>query len=384
MRYFVLHNKRQYGPFEETEIQELLEAGILTYNDPVAPEGTSRFQSMANTHLIFHKASPAVAHPPEDHSEDLTENRTDEPHPAIPGDETLTEAAAALEKVIVGIPEQSSASFWGKLRMYTREACTNLPQFVLTRVLSRKHLDKTIFGKALTGFISKIYAWLTLLAFSLLVQQFFFSKLFNALFKIIFPDAGPIGVSFLGQMAEMAIVLIACAYTLLTVALMTIIGADKLYEKTDFELKNLYISVHPRLIKFSLIILEFSLIIVILEMATVVLPDRIQFIGKYLTTLVFIACTNRILAVPFVAVLEELKINEAHRVSHILMQKQFKAVFKCALTYTIIEAVIDQLAHFWHYLALLKYLLQLFTLIFATYYYKDLSNRMLIRKRVRA
>ena len=360
MRYYVLHNKHQYGPFDETEIRELLTAGILTFNDLVAPEGTLKFQSLAKTDLIF--ATPG-------------DRASLYPFPANPQAETAHKETAAASSMGTAFTYPSLST-----EITPAEKAEINPKKNTNRFTWRQ----TIIGQSAECFFSHIYDWLLILAITMTVQGFLFSKTFSAIFRLLFPaPEDPIGVSFTGQVVEMAVVALIGLYISSMAILITILGAASRDSHRFFNYKLLFRKAHRKLPVFWVTAVNFASIYVTVILSAVLLPDRFAIFGKYAAKVIFIPVAYRLFAVPFVIILENIGLIEAYRISCRLLKKHFKPIFCACLVYIGLHTAIRFSVSKWPFGIALTHLLQLVTLIFATRYYKHLSSTALIqRKRV--
>lgn len=351
MRYYVLHHKRQYGPFDETEIRELLSAGILTFNDLVAPEGTLKFQSLAKTDLIF----------------------TDPIGSVLPGPVPM-EAQTEMARHETAATDSTGLST-GSTRL--TDDCNRRPGFLIHRLLARLP-----FGQAVKAFFAHICDWLLLLAVTLTMQGFLFSKTFSAIFRLLFPAPGePIGVSFTGQVVEMTIVAVITVYTSSMAILITILGAASPDSGRFLDYKQLFRKAHRKLPAFWVIAVHYAIIYLATMMSAVLLPARIEPFGKYAAQIIFILVAWRLFAVPFIVILENIGLTEACRISCKLLKNRFKPVFYAGLAYIALHTAIRLSFHRWFPGTALTHLLQLFTLIYATCFYQHLSSITLIQRR---
>lgn len=372
MRYYVLHNKRQYGPFDETEIRELLSAGILTFNDLVAPEGTLKFQSLAKTDLIF--TDPAGNLPPcpfpTKAQAEIAHDETAATHFTEVAAQAPGQSTEITEQIIFGInPEKTFKRRLG---------------FAMRKLIARLPWRKTLAGKTIKIFVSHIYDWLLVLTVTLTMQGFLFSKTFSAIFRLLFPAPGdPIGVSFTGQVVEMTIVAIITLYTSSMAILIAILGAASRDSHRFFNYKLLFRKAHRKLPVFWVMAINFAIIYLATVMSAILLPNRIESFGKYAAEVIFLLATYRLFAVPFVVILENIGLTEAYRISFKLLKNQFKPVFCAGLVYIALHTTIRLSIRKWPFGVALTHLLQLFTIIYATYYYQQLSSIALIqRKRI--
>lgn len=349
MRYYVLHNKRQYGPFDENEIRELLSAGILTYNDQVAPEGTLKFQSLAKTDLIFVK--------PADHV--LPSSST----ASIQSEKVRQETAAT------GYPETVSLS-------------PATPTEPTGAENSRGSWRQTILGQAMEIFVSHIEDWLLILTVTLAVQGLLFSSTFSVVFRMLFPAPGdPIGVSFTGQVVEMVVVAVISVYTSSIAVLITILGTASHDGHRFFEYKLLLGKSHRKLPVFWTIAVGFAVIYVAVILSAALLPDRIALLGKYAAKILFLPVSYRLFAMPFAVILENVGLSEAYRISCKLLRGQFKPIFCAGLLYIALHTAIRLSLRKLPLGLAFTHLLQLIVLIYVTCYYQRLSSTALIHRR---